>query len=53
MAAITPATTRAGGAVISVGFGPFAELLPATGKLGAAVKILGTDSDGFNQRYFR
>jgi uncharacterized repeat protein (TIGR03803 family) len=31
---------------LSVGFGPFVEVLPTSGKVGAAVKILGTDLTG-------
>jgi uncharacterized repeat protein (TIGR03803 family) len=46
-------TTAAGGAndfgtvfSLSVGLGPFVETLPGSGKVGAAVKILGTDLTG-------
>jgi hypothetical protein len=31
---------------LSVGLGPFVETLPTSGKVGAAVKILGTDLTG-------
>jgi hypothetical protein len=46
-------TTEAGGAdgvgtifTLSVGLGPFVETLPTSGKVGTAVKILGTDLTG-------
>ena len=49
-------TTKEGGAIkgvsygtvfsLSVGLGPFVETLPTSGKVGAAVKILGTDLTG-------